>query len=63
MLKLMQTEMTLGEKLEILSDAAKYDVHAHLAAQSARETEKEWETAGKQEFVIVFRQTGGVFLF
>lgn len=26
MLKLMQTEMTLGEKLEILSDAAKYDV-------------------------------------
>ena len=37
--------------------------HAHLAAQSARETEKEWETAGKQEFVIVFRQTGGVFLF
>ena len=32
--------------------------HAHLAAQSARETEKEWETAGKQEFVIVFRQTG-----
>ena len=22
----MQTEMTLGEKLEILSDAAKYDV-------------------------------------
>lgn len=25
MLKLMQTEMTLGEKLEILSDAAKYD--------------------------------------
>ena len=28
--------------------------HAHLAAQSARETEKEWETAGKQEFVIVF---------
>ena len=37
--------------------------HAHLAASSARETEKEWETAGKQEFVIVFRQTGGVFLF
>ena len=26
MLKLMQTEMTLGEKLEILSDEAKYDV-------------------------------------
>lgn len=26
MLKLMQAEMTLGEKLEILSDAAKYDV-------------------------------------
>ena len=26
MLKLMQTEMTLGEKLEILSDASKYDV-------------------------------------
>lgn len=26
MLKLMQTEMTLGEKLEILSDVAKYDV-------------------------------------
>lgn len=26
MMKLMQTEMTLGEKLEILSDAAKYDV-------------------------------------
>ena len=26
MLKLMQTEMTLGEKLEILSDTAKYDV-------------------------------------
>lgn len=26
MLKLMQTEMILGEKLEILSDAAKYDV-------------------------------------
>ena len=26
MLKLMQTEMTLGEKLEILSDAARYDV-------------------------------------
>ena len=26
MLKLMHTEMTLGEKLEILSDAAKYDV-------------------------------------
>ena len=26
MLKLMQTEMTLGEQLEILSDAAKYDV-------------------------------------
>ena len=26
MLKLMQTEMTLGEKLEIVSDAAKYDV-------------------------------------
>lgn len=26
MLKLMQTEMTLGEKLEILFDAAKYDV-------------------------------------
>ena len=26
MLKLMQTEMTLGEKLEILSDAAKSDV-------------------------------------
>lgn len=26
MLKLMQTEMTLGEKLEILSDAVKYDV-------------------------------------
>ena len=26
MLKLMQTEMTLGEKLQILSDAAKYDV-------------------------------------
>lgn len=26
MLKLMQTEMALGEKLEILSDAAKYDV-------------------------------------
>lgn len=26
MLKLMQTEMTLGEKLEIMSDAAKYDV-------------------------------------
>lgn len=26
MLKLMQTEMTLGEKLEILSDAAKYDI-------------------------------------
>lgn len=26
MLKLMQTEMTLGEKLELLSDAAKYDV-------------------------------------
>ena len=25
-MKLMQTEMTLGEKLEILSDAAKYDV-------------------------------------
>ncbi len=32
--------------------------HAHLAAQSARETEKEWETAGKQEFVIVFSADG-----
>ena len=64
MLKLMQTEMTLGEKLEILSDAAKYDVFMHIWRHRAQgETEKEWETAGKQEFVIVFRQTGGVFLF
>ena len=59
MLKLMQTEMTLGEKLEILSDAAKYDV----SCTSGGTERKGWETAGKQEFVIVFRQTGGVFLF
>ena len=59
----MQTEMTLGEKLEILSDAAKYDVSCTSGGTERKGDGEGMETAGKQEFVIVFRQTGGVFLF
>lgn len=43
---IIQESMTLKRKLEILSDAAKYDVAlAHPVVWIEREMERAWETA------------------
>ena len=59
---IIQESMTLKRKLEILSDAAKYDV-AHPVVWIEREMERAWETALLLESVIVLLRMADVSVF
>ena len=55
--------MSMYEKLNILTDAAKYDVACTSSGVERRGTVLVWEIVKKQEFVIAFLQMEDVFLF
>ena len=57
---IIQESMTLKRKLEILSDAAKYDV---ACTSSGVEMERAWETALLPESVIVLLRMADVSVF
>ena len=54
---------TIQEKLHILADAAKYDVHVHQAAQVAGDRKENSVMPFHVEFVTALRQTEDVFLY
>ena len=60
---MIQEQMSLEEKLHILSDAAKYDVACTSSAMREAGTAKESETASRRAFATAFRRTAGAFPF
>lgn len=60
---IIQESMTLKRKLEILSDAAKYDVACTSSGVDRREMERAWETALLPESVIVLLRMADVSVF
>lgn len=54
--------MEIGEKLNILADAAKYDVSCSSSGSSRKIWPAAWETLSTAEYVIPGQQMGGVFL-
>lgn len=59
----IQQEMTMYEKLEVLSDAAKYDVACTSSGVDRRGTEQVSGIVKRRESVIAFRRMEGVFHF
>ena len=57
----IQKEMTLKEKLNILSDAAKYDVSCVPAVLTGKGTAQGWGTAARQGYVTASRRMDGAF--
>ena len=60
---IIQESMTLKRKLEILSDAAKYDVACTSSGVDRKEMERAWETALLPESVIVLLRMADVSVF
>lgn len=54
--------MEIGEKLNILADAAKYDVSCSSSGSSRKDMAGAWEMLSTAEYVIPGQQMGGVFL-
>ncbi len=59
----IQNPMSIYEKLNILSDAAKYDVACTSSGTKEKVMVPEWETVHSVEFATVFRQMEDVFPF
>ena len=59
----IQETLTMYEKLNILTDAAKYDVPVLPAEHLEGMTEREWEAVSSREFAIVFRRMEDVSPF
>ena len=60
-MEVIQEKESIYEKLQILSDAAKYDV-VHPVGWIEKEMERAWEIAADLESVTAFRQMDVVFL-
>lgn len=54
--------MEIGEKLNILADAAKYDVSCSSSGSSKKIWPAAWGMLSTTEYVIPGQQMGGVFL-
>lgn len=54
--------MEIGEKLNILADAAKYDVSCSSSGHQEKIWPAAWEMLSTAEYVIPGQQMGGVFL-
>ena len=59
----IQNSMSIYEKLNILSDAAKYDVAVLPVERREKVMVPEWETVHSVEFATVFLQMADVFHF
>lgn len=60
---IIQESMTLKRKLEILSDAAKYDVACTSSGVDRKGDGRAWETALLPESVIVLLRMADVSVF
>ena len=58
----IQKEMTLNEKLNILSDAAKYDVSCSSSGVDRKGDGTGMGNCSKAGYATAFRQMDGVFL-
>ena len=61
-MEVIQEKESIYEKLQILSDAAKYDVACTSSGVDRKEMERAWEIAADLESVTAFRQMDVVFL-
>lgn len=59
----MAVTQEIFEKLEILTDAAKYDVACTSSGSAGKGDRGGWEIPWPGESAIVLRQMAGVFLF
>ena len=59
----IQNPMSIYEKLNILSDAAKYDVACTSSGTKRKVMVPEWETVHSVESATVFLQMADVFHF